>query len=228
MDEWIKYFRLTTLWTSESRKMGNQWRKFRYEKCICDCWNIVWVNRQNLNWKHRWVKSCGCLREEVWIRNKDITIAKHTKHGMSESNEYSIYLWIVSRCTNKNNLSYKNYWGRWIKCLRNNFEDFYKDMWARPGKSYSVDRIDNNAHYCGSNCRWATQKEQSTNTRSNIRYLRKWEHLVLWQIIDKEWLCIDKRIVRRRLKKWRSLEDALLTNSTLYHNKKKWSIWMNL
>jgi len=224
MNKWIKYFRLTTLWISESREMGNKWRKFRYEKCVCDCWNEVWVNRQYLSWKHRWVKSCGCLREEVWKRNRSVTLAKLTTHGMSASSEYNIYLWIISRCTNKNNISYKSYWGRWIECLRSNFEDFYKDMWPRPSKSHSIDRIDNNSDYCNTNCRWATPNEQATNTRKNVRYLRKWEQLVLWQIIAKESLHIDRRTVWWRLNKWRTLEKALLTDSNLYHKNKKWLI----
>ena len=223
MNEWIRYFRLTTLWSSESREMGNKWRKFRYEKCICDCWNIVWVNRQNLNWKHRWVKSCGCLREEVWIRNKYIAPIKNTTHGMSGSSEYNIFSWIIARCTNKNNISYKHYWGRWIMCLRSSFEEFYKDMWSKPSKHHSIDRINNNWNYCKENCRRSTPQEQSTNTRKNVKYHWWWEYLTLWQIISKELLPISMRTVWWRLKKWWSLQNALLTDSTLYHNKKKWS-----
>jgi hypothetical protein len=70
------------------------------------------------------------------------------------------------RCENPNDLAYKNYGGRGISiCERwKTFENFAADMGAMPD-DHSLERIDVNGNYEPSNCRWATDLEQSRNTR---------------------------------------------------------------
>ena len=44
--------------------------------------------------------------------------------------------------------------------------NFEKDMGKSPGKTYSVDRINNKRGYCKHNCRWATPYQQVLNRNS--------------------------------------------------------------
>lgn len=73
-----------------------------------------------------------------------------------------------ARCYNENHKSYIDYGGRGIAVCDEwlvDFSAFFRDMGNRPGPEYSIDRKDCNGNYCKDNCRWATQKEQTRNTR---------------------------------------------------------------
>ena len=85
----------------------------------------------------------------------------------------NIWFWIKSRCYNKKDISYKNYWYRWIICLRKDFDWFYNDMFVSYynslyknwEKDTTIERINNNWNYCKKNCKWVTYKEQCVNRR---------------------------------------------------------------
>jgi len=79
-----------------------------------------------------------------------------------------------SRCYGTGNARYASHGGRGIRVcdrwrLENGFENFLADMGERPSRSHSLDRINNDGDYEPGNCRWATPKEQSNNTRRNRR-----------------------------------------------------------
>ncbi len=129
-------------------------------------------------------RSCGCLyRESRPFANR--------KHGESHSaSEYKTWAHIKYRCYDKNCKAYNLYGGRGIKvCDRwlgeNGYENFLQDMGRKPSKIHSLDRHpDINGDYEPLNCRWATPKQQTRNTRVNHWIEYKGERKVLrdWSI----------------------------------------------
>ena len=82
------------------------------------------------------------------------------------------YTWanMLSRCFDQNKPNYKDYGGRGIKVCDewHHFKNFVKDMGPKPDKSYSLERIDNDANYCPENCKWASRAEQNRNKRTYV------------------------------------------------------------
>ena len=129
--------------------------------CDCDCGNTTVAIGSELRAGHK--RSCGCLFKEVLIERT--TTHGHTKNKKISPTYVSWYS-MKTRCTNKNSIHFRHYGGRGISLCESwmKFENFLADMGERPvGKS--IDRIDVNGNYEPSNCRWATQFEQVTNTR---------------------------------------------------------------
>lgn len=122
--------------------------------CLCECGTVKNVGRTTL----RGVKSCGCARRG------------NLKHGKRHTSEYTSWVAMRSRCNNPKNNRYHSHGGRGIVvCERwqNSFENFLADMGNKPSSRHSLDRTDNSGNYCAENCRWASPKVQSRNTRRN-------------------------------------------------------------
>ncbi len=165
--------------------------------CTCDCGKEKIMCGHDLKNSH--TKSCGCLKKE---------------HGHSARGEvsktYTVWCSMIQRCINTNATGYHSYGGRGIIVCGswlNSFENFLEDMGEVP-EGYQIDRINNNGNYCKSNCRWATPKENSRNTRINrlITFNGKTQCLVEWA----EELNIGISLLWYRLKHW-SIEKALTT-----------------
>lgn len=92
----------------------------------------------------------------------------HRRSGKTRP-EYNVWMKMRGRCNNPRDLHYGDYGGRGIRvCERwDTYENFIADMGPRPSDAHSLDRIENNRGYEPANCRWATQKQQQRNRRSN-------------------------------------------------------------
>lgn len=137
-----------------------------YWVCACDCGKKVSVNTRDLMNGH--TQSCKCL---------------HKTHGLTGQRPYRIWRHILNRCENPKTKHYDRYGGRGITvCERwQRFENFLADM-GLPFEGATIDRINNDDGYYKENCRWATMKEQISNTKRNIwiayngerKTLRQW------------------------------------------------------
>lgn len=122
---------------------------------------------------------------------------------------YGRWCQIKGRCNNPNHSRYIDYGGRGITyCDKwETFEGFLDDMESSYQRGLSIDRINNDKGYSKENCRWATQKEQSRNTRQNRLF--KGKTLVEWS----ELLGIKRSTLAQRVYVYGwSVDRALSTN----------------
>lgn len=119
-----------------------------------------------------------------------------------------------NRCNNVNNSQYKYYGGRGIKCKWTTFIWFYRDMRWWYQKWLSIDRIDNNGHYCKKNCRWADIYTQNNNRRNNVR-VPTGQTITEWSR-EQGFTEHQMQHVAKLYKKWDTLEEILVR----YANKK--------
>lgn len=173
-------------------------------KCKCECGNIKIIGLKDLR-SGRTV-SCGCFARK---KNSEI----HTIHGKSHSRLFSIWVNMISRCENKNIDTYNYYGKRGISVCcewRNDFTKFYE--WAvNHGykDNLTLDRIDNDKNYSPDNCRWATMKEQSNNTRRNRMITYNGETKTLQQWAEK--IGLEESTLRSRLNRGWSVDKAIET-----------------
>ena len=145
-----KFGRLKVLRRESNSKNGHsRWL------CKCDCGNDSIVLGSNLIRGH--TASCGCLNTEAIF-----------KHGNRDNITYQSWKAMKQRCLNKNDPAFKHYGGRgiticpeWIK----SFKVFMEDIGERPGKEYSIERVNVNGNYEKSNCIWLLKTKQTSNTR---------------------------------------------------------------
>ena len=134
---------------------------------------------------------------------------------MTGTPEYYSFNHIKGRVLNPKDISYKNYGKRGLSIdprylERNGFSNFIKDVGKKPSKNMSIERIDNSKGYVRGNLKWATDKEQSRNRRSN--------HLLSFEGITKnvtEWaeeVGIRPKTLLQRINEYHwSIEKAITT-----------------
>lgn len=140
------------------------------------------------------------------------------KHWLTWTSFYRSWFSMKSRCKNKNDTSYKNYWARWIIYCDSweLFDNFYNDMYSSYFLWATIDRIDVNWNYCKENCRWATYKEQANNKRNNEIIEIHWVKKNLWEWLTYYW--IDKNTYRTRINNWWNKIEAIITKAKKYNN----------
>ena len=152
-------------------KGTNKWGNYLF-LCKCDCGGQKIIPSANL--RNSRTRSCGCMSSRHSIGELNLS------HGFRHNSFYNRFMTIKARCNNPKNHKYSAYGGRGIKCLWKSFEEFRDDMHESylkhirefGEKQTSIDRINNDGHYCKENCRWATPKEQMDNTRRDARFKR--------------------------------------------------------
>ncbi len=160
-----RYGRLTVIEEAEPYISPNGKRR-RCFACRCDCGETATVLLESL--ASGATRSCRCLQREVMAHSGH----KNTTHGQTGSLTYKSWDSMRQRCCNPSDKDYPRYGGRGITVCQGwmgSFENFLADMGERPSCEYTIDRYpDQNGDYEKSNCRWATQKQQQRNRRSNV------------------------------------------------------------
>lgn len=170
-----------------------------------------------------WICQCDCgqqvtLRGDRLRQGRNKTCAKnghswrqHLTSGMTKlhPHEYRTWSHMRDRCINKKNDRYTSYGGRGITICKawDSFEQFFRDMGAKPTREHTIERNNVNGNYEPANCRWATRKEQGRNLQRSIYVEYEGQRMLLMDVVSK--LGLNRSVVTGRLKMGWSLTDAL-------------------
>lgn len=127
-------------------------------RCVCGA--LVVVRSDGLRGGS--TRSCGCLQREAAAR----TGKRNRRHGRINTPEYKSWYSMLRRCLCVTNPNYPYYGGRGISFdpRWRDFVAFFSDLGPR-SEGLTLDRIDPDADYSASNCRWAPWSEQRRNQR---------------------------------------------------------------
>lgn len=178
--------------------------------CDCDCGTTDTRATMNML-AHDAKTSCGCRSVES-IAERSITHGhcRGRTNGGKPTTEYAIWSKMRDRCTNPNNPGWERYGGRGITMdptWRASFETFLKDVGSRPGKDFSLDRLDNSKGYEPSNVAWRTLVEQANNKRTTAMITYEGVRQPVTPLCRK--LGLKASLVRLRLSHGWSDSDAL-------------------
>ena len=182
-----KFAKLTAIHDAGCTKQGK-----RLWFCVCDCGKYLTTVGAALVSGN--TTSCGCALGT---------------HHQSYSSEYGIWKGMIQRCTNSKSRAFKWYGGRGITITKQwlKFENFLSDMGPRP-PNLTLDRINNSKGYFPSNCRWASRREQSSNTRRN-RYVEFQGEKITFAELSRRTGIHRRTLAGRILSRGMTLEEAI-------------------
>lgn len=159
-----------------------------YWLCKCDCGNFKVINGNKI--KNGNTKACGCMR------------GKTTKYNNQNKKLYKKWQHMISRCYNKNDVSYKNYGERGIKVCEEwkDYDNFA--LWSIHNgysESLEIDRINVNGNYEPKNCRYITNLANRRNKRNTLKYQYNGKILTLKEIA--EMLNLEYKTLWSRMKR---------------------------
>jgi len=187
-----KFFRWTVI------KYTKNYQNHSFYLCVCECGTEKEVSGNYL--RSGKSKSCGCYNPKTKMLHRRRLGQTHYR--------------MLQRCSDPKALGFHNYGGRGIRVCDEwkNFENFYS--WAL-ANNYSpgltLDRINNDGNYEPSNCRWATRKENSQNTRVNTYVFVKGEKICVTEAERR--LGVDRHTLSAWKKKNYDIDHCLFLNS---------------
>ena len=137
---------------------------------------------------------CRCICGKEVIRGSEYLLTRRQrycggKHPTPLKAEhprlFRIWMDMKGRCDCDSSIQAFDYGFRGIR-ICDEWYDFSKFVEWSLDNGYSdglsIDRIDNDGHYCPENCRWVTQKIQANNTRRTIylEYKGKRQSIGMW------------------------------------------------
>lgn len=151
----------------------------------------------------------------------------NNKHGLGKHPAYACWRTMLKRCYDPNWFAYRYYGARGVGvCARWRVGEngqhplacFIADMGERP-RGHSLDRKDSNKDYSPDNCRWANQREQCNNTRSNRRITFEGKTFTLAQWA--RFTGVPYKILHSRLRRGTPFAQAITTEHLKSRNQPK-------
>lgn len=150
-------------------KLYNLWSNYKFKHILCQEWQDykvfkLWAENNKYQDGFRLYRL-----DSSQSHNPSNSIFMLAGYGRERI--FHIWTGMIYRCYNFKFKQYCNYGGRGIGVCnewKNNYLLFRK--WSLENgykNNLSIDRIDNNWHFCPENCRWATQKQQLESKYNN-------------------------------------------------------------
>lgn len=196
-----EFERLAVMGRSFYMKMNGVTRS--HVVCECKCGEILVTQNRHLLSQN--TQSCGCL-------NKDRVLEANRTHGESRSKLYDVWQAMRRRCENERDENYWRYGGRGI-AVCDEWKEFVPFREWAMASGYAVgltiERVNNDLGYSAGNCRWATRRDQTRNTRHNRRLTAFGETQLLADWVRDARCVVTSAGLRYRLNRGMAMELAL-------------------